>query len=42
MDEQTLKLKRQVRDHYNKVVSDRSTIIAVAKIINYQQKENEK
>ena len=34
-DDQTLKLKRQVRDFYNKNVVDEATVRAVASAIGY-------
>jgi hypothetical protein len=37
MDENTLKLKRQVRDHYNKSVNDEDTIKQVADVIGYER-----
>jgi hypothetical protein len=36
MDDKTLKLKRQVRDHYNKKVHDRDTLVKVAEVIKFQ------
>lgn len=41
MDEATLKLKRQVRDHYNKNVHDESIINKIARLIGYTTKEKE-
>ena len=41
MDDKTLKLKRQVRDHYNKKVHDRETLVKVAQVINYEIKEED-
>jgi len=40
MDENTLKLKRQVRDHYNKSVKDVDTIERVAEVIGYRKESN--
>ena len=41
MEENTLKLKRQVRDHYNKSVKDKNTIERVAEVIGYGKDSND-
>lgn len=40
MDDKTLKLKRQVRDYYNKHVNDEDTIEEVAKVIGFPLPDN--
>jgi hypothetical protein len=35
MDENTLKLKRQVRDYYNKRVEDRELILQIARLMGF-------
>ena len=41
IDEAILKLKRQIRDHFNKEVHDHGTLKKVAEVINFNtEKEN--
>jgi len=38
--EEIIKYKRQIRDHFNKTVSDKAILDRVAAIISYKRKKN--